>query len=255
MLDLWDSGPSLPTPGGLERNVRAQTPDPAQQSPTVDIGASGLSPAVAVPMVFGLEHAYGPAWQQDYGMIAGRTLTGATPAEAFPDASTPERQQYRDALAHILSPGQQGADHPDVQAVMRGALADGMTQADRAVVNRAAIDAAVERDPRALLEIGPEVPQRHLTAWSALAQHRIPRSVQHDLRQINENYRTDSVTEAERVIFGSDFIRPPGTWRVRPVESAAGPEVNLDYYSVTVQRMPPGVSPGQLLAGLWLYAA
>lgn len=262
MLDLWDSGgsslrpPGGPEPEGPGHGGPERTPETPAQAPTVDIGATGLSPRVAEPMVFGLAQAYGPAWQQDYGTIAGRTLTGATPAEAFPDATTPERQQYRDALAHILSPGQPGADHPDVRPALSGALADGMPQADRAVVNRAALTAVVERDPEALLGHDPDIPREQLVAWQTLAMKEVPQSMLDRMEAMNGPIRQahQAESEARRYREPRENINvpsPPMLWQPLDISRArggvlSGGVVNMDYYAVTV-RMPDGWEPGRML--------
>lgn len=139
----------------------------------------------------GLEGAYGPQWQEPYGTVVGRTLTGATPAEAFPPAAEGGSPAMRDALATTFSEGHPGSDHPEMQAVLRGALADGMPQADRALVNGAALSAVVARNPEALLDIPPEIPRAQLEAWRQLAMTRFPPGVSARMEAMNAPVRSN----------------------------------------------------------------
>ena len=250
MPDLWDSGPPLPPSGGPERDGpgRGGPERTTAPSPPIDWPATGLSPDAAGPLAYGLERAYGPAWQQDYGTLAGRTLTGAAPDEAFPTAATPERQAVRDALAQILAPGAAGADHPDVQAALRGALADGMTQADRAAVGRAALDAAVARDPEALLSRDPEIPREHLAAWRELAMTRTPQSILDRMEAMNEHREARAQDAFQDRLRTRDYAPAPNAslWAPLDVREVSGGVVNLDYYAVRV-RLPEGTDPAVLL--------
>ena len=243
MPDLWDSGPALPAPAGPQHGAPAQARETPPQAPQLDPSAATISPEIAGPVAFGLERAYGSAWQQDYGTVAGRTLTGATPAEAFPDAATPERQQARDVLAQILTPGQRGADHQDVAAILRGALADGMTPADRAAVGRAALGAAVERDPEALLARDPEIPREHLAAWRELAMTRTPQAVLDRMGAMNGPIMDRFQTRLESP---RDPVPAPTLWRPLDVREAAGGVVNMDYYPIRA-RLPDDVDPAVVL--------
>lgn len=243
-MSLWPETPSpsqqtQPDPSQLDQ-AQPLAPGRTAGPPQLDASPPTVSSGILDPVVMGLESAYGPQWQEPYGTTVGRTLTGATPAEAFPPAAAGGNPAMRDALATTFSEGHRGWDHPEMQAVMRGALADGMPPADRALVNGAALNAAVARDPTTVLDIPPDIPRAQLEAWQRLAVKNMPGEVVSNMASMNAEFRRQYVPSPQE--------SPRASWSTQDISRAEGGIVNMDYFAVRVDRMPRGVTPEQFLA-------
>lgn len=237
MASLWqDPTPALDTSEPTLDTPARRDGSPETRPETWRADAQTVSPEIRGLVVGNLTETYSPEWQPPYGTTVGRSLTGATPDEALPVA--PGREATRESLLGVLN-----SRHPETEAVLRGALADTMPRDSRAVVNEAALDAVVARDPEALLDFPPDIPRDQLVAWRALAGKTLPTVVTDRMDAMNGSIMDRFQQRLQR---SAHEVSAPALWSPLDVRNASGGVVNMDYYPVRV-RLPAGTDPGVLL--------